>query len=339
MRYFLATFLCWCAAAHIAVASPPGDPLEFEGAEITAQQFGDEELTADCDGPADPRYYVQVEALALHRATLGRNANQALVVNTFTADTLISTADLANAGFQAGPRVLIGRTLCSGCAWEASYFGIDNWSARRNVTGNADLAIPGDLALASLSFFNTDSMSVSLATQLHNFELNYVRPSAHVACLAGFRYLNVTEQFQITPSDLDSRYRIAVRDNLFGAQLGARVGRQTGRLLVQATAKAGVYGNAIGQRQVVEDFGGFVLRDASSNASRTAFVGDLNLSASYAIGRRWAVRAGYNALWLTGLALATQQVDFSDTVNSGRGISSSGGLFLHGVNLGLECCW
>lgn len=54
----------------------------------------------------------------------------------------------------------------------------------------------------------------------------------------------------------------------------------------------------------------------------------------------WALRGGYNLIWIEGVALGGNQLDFTNTTDSGRGIGTSGsGLFLHGANVGLEAHW
>jgi hypothetical protein len=51
------------------------------------------------------------------------------------------------------------------------------------------------------------------------------------------------------------------------------------------------------------------------------------------------LRAGYNLIWLDGLALAPDQWDFSNTPASGTSLVDGGSLFLHGANLGVERRW
>ena len=57
------------------------------------------------------------------------------------------------------------------------------------------------------------------------------------------------------------------------------------------------------------------------------------------IGEHWSLRAGYNLAWLSGLALAPNQFDFTDTLTSGTGIEGAGSMFLAGASLGLERRW
>ena len=50
--------------------------------------------------------------------------------------------------------------------------------------------------------------------------------------------------------------------------------------------------------------------------------------------------AGYSAIWIEGLALAPDQLDFNfATSPSGNQLHNGGGMLLHGVNVGLEARW
>jgi len=75
------------------------------------------------------------------------------------------------------------------------------------------------------------------------------------------------------------------------------------------------------------------------NGGSAAFVGELNLTGIYQLNQTWGLRAGYNLMWIEGVALAPAQTDFTLTSTSGTGLNRGGGLFLHGINLGLEARW
>ena len=90
----------------------------------------------------------------------------------------------------------------------------------------------------------------------------------------------------------------------------------------------------------IVDFPNFQFRESrSSSEGDVAFVGDLNFSAMYQLSRVWGVRTGYNLIWIEGVALAPDQFDFSNTIGSGTGLFAGSGVFLHGVNVGLEARW
>ena len=71
-----------------------------------------------------------------------------------------------------------------------------------------------------------------------------------------------------------------------------------------------------------------------------AFEGELNLSGIFRINDVWSLKAGYSVMWIEGLALAPDQLDFNFAVSpSGNTLTSDGGMFIHGANVGLEARW
>jgi hypothetical protein len=165
-----------------------------------------------------------------------------------------------------------------------------------------------------------------------------------VEWLYGFRYLNLNEDLSIVSIDLQegtSDYEISTNNNSFGAQIGNRVRHSRGRWSWEGTGKAGIFGNAAEQHSdSIVDFPGIVVRPGRSESTgNVAFVGDLNLTAIYQINSVWGARLGYNLIWIEGVALAPDQLDFTSTTTSGSGIDSDGGVLLHGVNAGFEARW
>ena len=74
----------------------------------------------------------------------------------------------------------------------------------------------------------------------------------------------------------------------------------------------------------------------SADTVGMGMIADMNLSAVYRIDEVWGLRVGYNLMWLTGVALAPDQWDFTPSQTGGTGINGSGSVFLSGANLGLE---
>jgi hypothetical protein len=164
---------------------------------------------------------------------------------------------------------------------------------------------------------------------------------------AGFRYLSLYERLNISTQRIvggsveQGSYNIHTNNNLFGPQLGARFRRTWGRLGYDTTGFAGIFGNSAQQSQSVTDFPNFALRpNVSSSKGETAFVGGANVSALYRLTNVWGLRTGYNVIWIEGLALAPDQLDFNlASASGGSQLHNGGGLFLHGVNTGLEARW
>jgi hypothetical protein len=289
--------------------------------------------------------YVEADAIFFTRDT--QIGNRPLILLDPTAlgptqsNVLLSTGDL-NFNWQVGPRILIGHDFDAFHAIEASYFGIFNFKETATRTGTNDLNLPGDLgADAPFDFFNADQMTVNYTSVINNAEINYLTSYGDLSCLVGFRYFNLGEVFSIASTDLQtgtSFYRVNAYNNLFGLQGGARIQQGCGTCTswsYDITAKAGVYGNDVSSSQNITDFDGFVQRAVKNHGANVAFVGDLEFNTNYQLNANWSIRGGYQVFWVQGVALAPDQLDFTDNAASGTHLDKSSGLFMQGAHAGL----
>jgi len=302
-----------------------------------------------------------------------RFTEQPIVVNDNTNTTLLSTSDL-DFDFEPGVRATVGMRMCGGRALEFSYFGLwqgDASSVTVAPNDEAYLIFPDNLV--GNVFVDMDQTHVDYSSQLHSFELNL--PCCCGCCdqcdsgkggdkgkggeggcgdvycrsfewFGGFRYLRLGEELNILAQRTEvggveqGSYNIRTTNHLYGAQLGARLRRSWSVFGWEATGKAGIFGNDAQTNQSVTDFPDYQLpgRTAWSRNGTVAFLGEVNLSALCRLTDVWNLRAGYNAIWIEGVALAPDQLDFHFAA-APRTIDNGGGMFLHGVNLGLEARW
>lgn len=318
------------------------------GESALADELGGESPCADCqadDCGCEPLVYGYVDALFLARDNR-TSINTAILAQGETVPVIgtpLQTSDDPRFNMEPGVSALLGIHVDDCRAWEFGYFGILDWNAASTVTGTNSLAIPGDLGLASLDYFASDRISLLYTSRLHNAEFNHVWAGECYSFLAGFRYLSLDESFVLNSTDGDtgsSDYRVRTSNDLYGGQIGARTGGDIGQLTWLATAKAGVFGNDAFQGQSVSDFPpGFFLRPETGRRSGgVAFVSDVNLTLAYAISENITARLGYSVLFIEGVALAPDQLDYTDIPTSGQALRRSG-LFAHGVNAGLGFSW
>ena len=294
---------------------------------------------------ANGQTYFQAEALFLRRDNA--LSSRPVVIDDATLGVRLSTRSL-NGDTGVGQRFLLGRMLDDNSAVEVSYFGINAWQSSVSVSDPNNLDIPGPLVVPATDFDNADSMRLSNSSDLHNVELNWWQTlsgtrTSGASLLFGARYLHLTDEFNIHSTDNDgtiSDYNIRARNNLFGAQVGARLAGNTEQWGWEVTGKTGLFGNAAESHQFVGDNNNAtVLRDTSTNRGAVAFVGDINTSVVWHMSRTWSLRGGYNLMWIEGVALGGNQLDFTFDADSGQRINRSGGVFLHGANVGLQARW
>jgi hypothetical protein len=310
---------------------------------------------AGCCSCCGPQYYAVGEFVAYHRTN--SSTRRPLLEDT-GFNPLLFTDDL-NFDYAPGVRVRLGRTNgpCCHCdACEIEYLGIFDWDASGRLTDENNIYLPGALGFAVNGFQGADQVDVRYSSDLHSLELNCVKCCCQCcSCcrtlrwdlLCGIRYLRLGEDLTlqsnnlVAPPAVNAIYDIDVDNNLYGFQLGTRMTRwRDQRIGLEMTCKVGVYGNDARQSQyIVDDIGAtpFNLRPPTGDsAGSVAFVGEFSLIPMYRLTDVWSVRAGYNLLWIEGVALAPDQLDFTDTPTSGMFIDTSGGLFAHGFSAGLE---
>lgn len=300
-----------------------------------------------------PCDYIVMEGLMMQRDNAAANNPLVLTTGTQVPSTVFSTGDL-NFDLASGFRIYGGHRFNECWAIEAGYFGLWGPTATASVIEANQLLIPGDLGLAVNNFGFADRVDLEYTSQIQGAEANAVlcttcgdccdRYCQSIEWIGGVRYLSLTERFSLTSYDsLESvsTYQTHTQNNLYGGQAGARIHRCYGRFSLEGTGKAGAYYNYANQAQdAITDFPSFLIRDhRSASDEKIAFVGELSLTGIYQLNCVWGLRAGYNLMWVEGVALAPDQLDFTNTQTSGTAINLDGSLFVHGLSAGLEARW
>ena len=296
--------------------------------------------------------YGSVDALFWHRTN--DSFKQPFVVNANNGEQIYSTSDL-DFQYEPGIRATIGlghAGICCLPAFEITYLGIYDWDERVGATGDNLLSLAGDLGSVVNGFTLAEGIGTEYGSKLNSLETNYFGCILETCCcdcyrrlewLAGFRYLSLDEDLTTlgyNENVANAVYRIDTNNDLYGGQLGSRYRAFKGCWGFEAVGKAGIYGNDSDQQQFIVDELGVndvVLRSASASGGYTTFVGELGLSGIAKLTRRCSLRCGYNVMWIEGVALAPNQLDFTDTNTSGTALRRNDGTFIHGFNFGLEC--
>ena len=303
-----------------------------------------------------------VDALLMQRDNAANPAP--LVIDNDTQATAIAgtTPQFPVAG---GIRAAVGRHTPGRVGWEVGYMGVYGMTASASASGAGNLQVPTPLAGDVTTLRNASQASVSYGSVLNSAEANLLcterfwhgaRRSAYeaerqsctatVGWLAGFRWAGLDERAAIglvnpTAATLGT-YSVRGSSNLFGGQIGARGRAEWQAWALEGWLKAGLAGAALSQSQdpIVDSVSGLVQRTA--RGSQTGTVGgifDLGGALVYRIDDTWGLRFGYSMLWLTGVALAPDQFDFSNAVNAGTAVDGNATLWLGGGTLGLEARW
>lgn len=325
---------------------------------------------------ADPTgAYTQVDSLFLSRTnTVGPLA----VVSAGAADagaTVIGAGDVRYPTFP-GLRVLQGwrRADCTGL--EVGYLGV--WGMYADalaVSPTEDLSLPGQLgAIENSGLGSARAIEPTLDATLNSAEVNvfgthvldgcrrhdplpwrrawdlFEGSTATVDWLFGVRWAGLDESAALavtaladnTPPTFNTTvYRVTTSSQLIGPQIGHRRRVDWDVWSLEGWAKVGLMASSVtaSQSAVVAPFDLDTIREPRSNTRvGVGMIGDLNASVVRRLGDTWGLRAGYTLLWLSGVAPAAAQWDFTNATTSGTRIVP-GTVFLHGASLGLEAAW
>ena len=175
--------------------------------------------------------------------------------------------------------------------------------------------------------------------------------------LIGLRYLTFDESFafrargRITQGGSNvafptGDYLSFTTNDMAGLQAGVEMHWRKPRWDFGARVKAGPYINWAGQSTYCRTTGGgddpfaggFDLNfDTRANNAKTAFVGELGLFASYKLRKNFNLHASYDFYWVSGLALAPEQIRFE--TNPSDHIASLTTLLFQGMSLRAELLW
>jgi hypothetical protein len=338
-----------CAIAALAIAWSGGLPTFVGAADgITLLPPVEEQTTGEILATeplvpattwAQPRWSGRVGAVLLQRA---RPSSEALIESP-TGATVLDPFDMVfpfNGGVDAG--LLWRGTVCD---VDIRYFGVEQCTG---TTGLVSVPAGSTFVLdPNNPIGGPINARLDGSTSLHSGEINLRRNlTPRVTLLAGLRYVSLRDAMVLAGADVGDPVQkfltFGATNDLYGLQIGADGILWTNgeRLRVESALKAGVFAN--GAKVTIsgtdEDTGERFRFPFGSD--HTAFVGDLNFVGVYQLSERWAVRAGYQLLWVGGVATGStvlHGVNFEDDVRPK--VITSDTVFFHGALLGLERSW
>lgn len=294
---------------------------------------------------APPAYgtYFQADALFLARF---HNVDRPLVVNLTNNQTVLNTSDVNLSGqFSPGLLATLGFAFNQVSAVEFTYFGLNDWQSTGGVfdpTGNLGLA--GTLQLATTDFIFADRFTVTYSSHVNNAEANYKQTIEGLTLLAGFRYFNLSELYDVNAHNPvfneSSDFRVNAVNQLLGGQVGLGYTWQWGKLSVGGLGKIGVFANLAHQQTLLQDLGNtLTLRDFRAESTPTSVLGEFQANLRYQVLDWLALRAGYRIIGVDNLVIAPAQLDLNNSPPGFKFIDPHNHVYLHGFNVGVEIRW
>ena len=274
--------------------------------------------------------------------------------NHFVLDT-----DDTSFGLAPGTRLTLGYLVAPHTAIEGGFYGANEWDETTRTPAFASAGGLGPLSpywgsgnglFDTSAFSNSNRQSAAYDSSFNSAELGvrqWFAPS--FSALAGFRFINFSDQFQLTASNDAANnqsgqtgvYRTQTSNNLVGVQAGTEYTHELwpSWLLFSVEGKAGAFANFADEKNLLFNTG-TTNSQRSSSASQFSGVCDLSLALTALVTNHLTVRGGYTFLFMNGLALATDQLDTNPTMaNSREFVADKGTLTLQGPFLGGELAW
>jgi hypothetical protein len=159
--------------------------------------------------------------------------------------------------------------------------------------------------------------------------------------LMGFRYMGLDEGLTIRQGvnfDIATfSHEIGAVNDLYGFQIGGdmRIWSR-GPLSIEGLFKAGIYGDHATNRVHIGLTNSAFSADSNASADSVAFVGEMSVTGVYRFSEHFALRGGYQFLWLAGVAQASDQVAASNPLAGTATVSFDGNPTYDGAFVGLE---
>jgi hypothetical protein len=295
-------------------------------------------------------WYTRLEGLYWGRQAL---ASQVLAVSNTSGTAILNTRDLSF-DFSPGVRVGIGRSVPESGDFELTYSGImpdESFLTVAPGAGTVDsLFTQSDplFVLSPFSQFNgADQYNLAYEWQLHDFQANFSKYAGviggmHAHMNAGLRYILLEENMQLTASGGNvvgqSVYRIETLSHLFGPQAGGGVHYPLGDgNWISVHGNAGFMVSAGEQELNVSTVLGSL--HSQEQDMTVAPMMELGITGRAELGPRAEIFAGYSMLLLSGLTLASEQVDYSADPTISPRVDNRSTAFFHGFNGGMSVRW
>jgi len=311
--------------------------------------------------------YFLFDVLLLQRDN-GTNGQPLVLANSsgpLAGQTLLSSTSPQFAT-SPGIRTFYGRHGPDNLGWEVGYVGLYGMFGDAEAGGADLLTVTPPLGNAVTGWARADYARATYASNLDMVQVNVFRydccreqdrcsrypwkrtPSCHcIDWIAGFVWAGLEETAALNviccEGDPPTAYRNGTSSQMFGGQLGVRGRREWRDWAFEGWVKTALTGNHLSgwADPITSSLApGVEFRPARVNSTTSVgFIGDINMTAIYKLTDTWGLRMGYNLMWLSGVALAGNQFDFTDSPDSGRTLFGDGSVFFQGGSLGLEARW
>lgn len=285
-----------------------------------------------------------------------RRQFQSFIPNPPTVtQNILAFEDFGDFDYESGVQVELSRHLGPCTALTARYAWLGEHTAQAAAGPVNPVFAPTDgiflrtmpqTDISAASFVN-NVIQAQYSSDYQSFEFLLEREVVPgIELHGGFRYVAFDERLGIGVNSVGvaipqaSSYAFDTENDLYGFQVGAdgAIWQVCDWFSIDGLAHAGVYNNEAKSQVTGTRTATNGSTAGMSRASQVAFLGEVGLFGTIRTCRGVTVRAGYQVMWIEGLALAGAQVGNTGNVNTNQpmtptSIDSNDGVLYHGVNL------
>lgn len=231
---------------------------------------------------------------------------------------------------------------------EANWIYLNEWNSHETKRGNGTLSYPFHDSSYTDDFVDADRAEARYRSFFYSVEGNYWRHLTprradyfSVSCVLGLRYLFLRERFilEFTKGSDTSNYNVKTRNIMGGPQGGGCLEwNPTEQITWNLTAKFAPLLDRSEQHTFLgDDNNTVVLRNFTKRKWNPVFLADVAASFNFQFTPHFNLHAGYQMIYLTGVALAPEQLSNSSDPNhqAHRRVNTSGNALMHGLFTGL----
>jgi hypothetical protein len=282
--------------------------------------------------------FVYLKRNDLHGKEIVYN-NNAPVLNT---KKLLHSFD-----FEPGFRVALSYAKNHWSTIEATFMTLHHWEGAHVVRGSGSLSFPFNTPNYTTDYQTADKAKARYTSKFYNGELNYWRHFTarradyfSFSGIIGARYMQLDEKFNLAFYKLSdvSHYKIHTWNHLYGLQLGLDLMvNPTPCISWEFLAKVGEALSRSKEHTFLGDNNDTTtLRRFGDHKSNGVFFADVEALITFQWTANFNLHAGYEVIYLNGMALAPEQIDKGTHAHSGRRIHDGGVIYIQGVVAGLN---
>jgi len=250
------------------------------------------------------------------------------------------------------------------------FYGGGQWSVGGRldaVDGGTLTEVPGN---GNTGFEGASSSQYDYDSRFNSFELNYniksrmqkdrmelepsghwvrrAQPSVTRTLMAGIRYFDLNESFDWDAFGIDNDadattaaqsgfYNVTTDNDLIGPQLGLGFTYETPRWSLGLNTKGGVFLNHTDVHSRFEVTGGVTSGNNDIEVDNLSFMLESALTAKWHIRPNFSIRTGFEILYASSVAQASDQLNFIP-VSTSQVVANGDAAYMGGV-LGFEGYW